>query len=195
MNTKPSLADAHNSGSSEPFHVRCEAGDDNHFRVTTESLTVTVGQRVLREGALEMWDSVSIYAKEDREGNLVVEVLVFNPDWDEPLRIAAIRSRPHDATCLTAVGLLPGSRHQITEMALPARQERRATMRYPEVKGKVVDFIRAAAQTEGAFVNIRFTDKTDLGLTFNAKMKLTHASLNDASDGNFELVKEYEVPS
>ena len=38
-------------------------------------------------------------------------------------------------------------------------------MRYPEVKGKVVDFIQASAQTEGAFVNIRFTDKTDLGLT------------------------------
>ena len=45
-------------------------------------------------------------------------------------------------------------------------------MKYPEVKGKVVDFIQASAQTEGAFVNIRFTDKTDLGLTFNAKMKL-----------------------
>src|ERR1700675_348486 len=75
------------------------------------------------------------------------------------------------------------------------RPKRRATMEYPEVKGKVVDFIQASAQTEGAFVNIRFTDKTDLGLTFNARMKLTHASLNDASDGNFELVKEYEVPS
>jgi hypothetical protein len=26
-------------------------------------------------------------------------------------------------------------------------------------------------------------------------MKLTHASLNDASDGNFAHVKEYKVPS
>ena len=104
MNTKPSLADAHNSGSSERFRVRCEAGEDNRFCVTTDSLTVTVGQWVLREGALEMWDSVSIYAKGDQEGNLVVEVLVFNPDWDEPIRIASIRSRPQDATCLTAVG-------------------------------------------------------------------------------------------
>jgi hypothetical protein len=33
MDTKPSLADAHNSGSSERFRVRCEAGDDNCFRV------------------------------------------------------------------------------------------------------------------------------------------------------------------
>ena len=44
-------------------------------------------------------------------------------------------------------------------------------------------------------MNIRFTDKTDLGFTFNAKMKLDYASLNDASDGNYELIKEYKVPS
>ena len=69
-------------------------------------------------------------------------------------------------------------------------------MRYPEVKGKVVEFIEASAQTEGAFVNIRFTDKTDLGLTFNAKMKLEHATLTDVSDGNFEPIQEYvKVPS
>jgi hypothetical protein len=104
MDTKAPLADAQNSGSSERFRVRCEAGNDNRFRVTTESLTVIVGQQVLREGALEMWDSVSIHAKKDQEGNLVVEVLVFNPDWDEPLRIASVRSRPQDATCLTALG-------------------------------------------------------------------------------------------
>ena len=104
MDNTPLLADKHNSGGSQRFRVRCEAGDDNRFRVTTESLTVTVGQRVLREGAPEMWDSVSVYAKEDQDGNLVVEVLVFNPDWDEPIRIASIRSRPQDATCLTAVG-------------------------------------------------------------------------------------------
>lgn len=69
-------------------------------------------------------------------------------------------------------------------------------MRYPEVKGKVVDFIEASAQTEGAFVNIRFTDKTDLGFTFNAKMKLEHATLTDVRDGNFELIQEYvKMPS
>lgn len=104
MKTKSPLDTANSSGGDGSFSVRCEAGDDNRFRVTTEFLTVTVGQRVLREGALEMWDSVSIYAKEDQEGNLVVEVLVFNPDWDEPLRIASIRSRPQDPTCLTALG-------------------------------------------------------------------------------------------
>ncbi len=104
MSTKTPLDTGNGSDGDGRFRVRCEAGNENRFCVTTESLTVTVGQRVLREGALEMWDSVSIYATEDQEGNLVVEVLVFNPDWDEPLRIACIRSRPQDATCLTAVG-------------------------------------------------------------------------------------------
>ena len=44
-------------------------------------------------------------------------------------------------------------------------------------------------------MNIRFTDKTDLGLTFNARMKLEYATLNDVHDGNYELIKKYEVPS
>ena len=104
MDSTPLLADARDSGSSERFRVRCQAGDNNRFSVTTESLTVTVGQRVLREGVLEMWDSVNIYAREDQDGNLVVEVLVFSPAWDEPIRIASMHSRPQDATCLTALG-------------------------------------------------------------------------------------------
>jgi hypothetical protein len=69
-------------------------------------------------------------------------------------------------------------------------------MQFPEVKGKVVEFVQASAQTEGAFVNIRFTDKTDLGFTFNAKMKLDYVTLNDVTDGNYELIKEYiKMPS
>ena len=87
----------------KPFQIGCEADDGNRFHVQTDSVSVTVGQRVLRGGVLEMWDSVSVHAKQDIEGVLVVEVLVFNPDWDEPVRIASISSRPQDETCLTAL--------------------------------------------------------------------------------------------
>jgi len=76
------------------------------------------------------------------------------------------------------------------------REGRTTAMQFPEVKGKVVEFVQASAQTEGAFVNIRFTDKTDLGFTFNAKMKLDYVTLNDVSDGNYELIKKYiKLPS
>ena len=88
----------------KPFQVRCEAGANNRFGVQADSVSVTVGQRVLRGSAVEMWESVSVYAKHCTDGHLEIEVLIFNPDWDEPIRIASIRSRPQDATCLTAVG-------------------------------------------------------------------------------------------
>lgn len=51
-----------------------------------------------------MWDSVAVEGKEDQDGTLVVRVLVFNPDWDEPLQIASIRSRPRDPDFLSALG-------------------------------------------------------------------------------------------
>lgn len=104
MNTRLLLAAAGDRPNGGWFRIRCEAGDDNRFGVHAESLTVTVGQHVLRNGAPEMWDSVSIYAKQDEEDTLTIEVLVFNPDWNEPLRIASIRSRPQGATCLTVLG-------------------------------------------------------------------------------------------
>ena len=86
------------------FRIRCNAGANNAFGVSAEKLIVTVGQEVLREGIVQVWDSVSLQADADREGNLTVQVLVFNPDWDEPLRIAQIHSRPNDKSCLVQLG-------------------------------------------------------------------------------------------
>jgi hypothetical protein len=34
----------------------------------------------------------------------MVRVLVFNPDWDEALQIASLRSRPADPQSLTPLG-------------------------------------------------------------------------------------------
>jgi hypothetical protein len=87
-----------------PFQVRCLGSDDDRFAFETKSLTVTVGQRIRRGRKKEMWDSVGIYAEEGEDGILVVRVLVFNPDWDEALQIACIRSRPDDVAGLTALG-------------------------------------------------------------------------------------------
>jgi hypothetical protein len=51
MNTKLLLAAAGDRPNGGCFRIRCEAGDDNRFGVHAESLTVTVGQHVLRNGA------------------------------------------------------------------------------------------------------------------------------------------------
>ena len=51
-----------------------------------------------------MWDSVAVESKDEEDGTLVLRVIVFDPDWDEPLQIASIRSRPHDPDSLSALG-------------------------------------------------------------------------------------------
>ncbi len=101
MNAQPSVTAVLDH---KRFHVSCKAANENGFRVGTDTLSVAVSQRIRRSTGEEMWESVGVYAREDEEGTLVIRVLVFNPDWEEPLQIASIRSRPRDGACLTALG-------------------------------------------------------------------------------------------
>ena len=89
---------------SRKFEVHHNAGDAGELRVRTDSVSVKMGQRLRMDGAEEIWHSVGVYAKVEEDGSLVIRVLVFNPDWDEPLQVASITSRPHDKTCRTSVG-------------------------------------------------------------------------------------------
>lgn len=86
------------------FEVHCRAGKSGALQVGAESLSVQVGQRIRKEGEEQIWHSVSVYANEDENGDLVIRVIVSNPDWDEPLEIARITSRPRDASCGTSLG-------------------------------------------------------------------------------------------
>lgn len=89
---------------SRKFEVECRAGSSGELCVGAESVSVKVGQRVRRDGTEEIWHSVGVYTKEEEDGTLVIQVLVFNPDWEEALQIASIKSRPCDARCEAAVG-------------------------------------------------------------------------------------------
>lgn len=89
---------------SQHFQVAYIAGEGNGSTMRTGRLSVTVGQRVRLNGTEKMWDSVGVYAEGQPDGTLVVRVVIFNPDWDEPLQIACIRSRPEDSAGLTALG-------------------------------------------------------------------------------------------
>ena len=64
----------------------------------------------------EIWHSIAVYAKEDENGNLVIRVLVFHPDWDEALQIACIKSRP-SADNILAMGDLKAMKKHVN----PAR--------------------------------------------------------------------------
>jgi len=86
------------------FLVDCDAGQAGRFRVNADSVWIKVGQRVPRHGTQEIWESIAVECKQEQDGTLLVRVIVFNPDWDEPLQIASIRSRPHDQDSLSALG-------------------------------------------------------------------------------------------
>ena len=86
------------------FRLSCDTGVAGQFRVDTESVLVTVGQRICHLGIEGMWDSVVIEGKAEQDGTLVMRVFVSNPDWNERLQIACVRSRPDDPECLTALG-------------------------------------------------------------------------------------------
>jgi hypothetical protein len=67
------------------FQVSCKADPTGILAAAAKTVVVTVGQRVRREHQEEMWDSVSVSDGEHPNGDLMIKVLVFNPDWDEPV--------------------------------------------------------------------------------------------------------------
>ncbi len=78
------------------FEVRCHAGNAGHLEVASDAVSVKIGQQIHREGKEEFWGSLLVECKEQDDGSLAVEIVVFHPDWDEPLRIASIKSNPSD---------------------------------------------------------------------------------------------------
>ncbi len=86
------------------LRLTCDTGAAGQFRADTDSVWVKVSQRIRHLDTQGMWDSVVVEGKAEQDGTLVVRVLVSNPDWDERLQIACIRSRPDDRDSLTALG-------------------------------------------------------------------------------------------
>lgn len=82
---------------SGPFRIECDAGESGRLCSFAKRASITVGQRVLRDGAEEMWDSVVVLCQEEQDGALAIRIFLCHPDWDEPLEIAVIRSGQKDA--------------------------------------------------------------------------------------------------
>jgi hypothetical protein len=64
--------------------------------IDADLLWFRIEQRIRRNGTPEMWNSLSVYCEQEASGALLVRVVVFTPDRDGPLQIAAIRSWPND---------------------------------------------------------------------------------------------------
>jgi hypothetical protein len=63
--------------------------------------------------------------------------------------------------------------------------------RYPEVHGKVVDFITHSIEDGTLYFSVRFKDKTDFSLRYACDMFVVGADFCDFKTGNFEMIREY----
>ena len=66
--------------------------------------------------------------------------------------------------------------------------------RYPEIHGKVVDFITHSIEDEALYFSVRFKDKTDFSLRYACGMFVVGADFSDFTTGDFEMIREYMRP-
>jgi hypothetical protein len=71
---------------------------------------------------------------------------------------------------------------------------KRLRKRYPEVHGKIVDFISHSIQDGTLYFTVRFKDKTDFSLRYACEMFVVGADFCDVKTGNFETIREYMRP-
>ena len=86
------------------FTVRCEPETSGTGEEVRRRLSVFVGQRVRSHSVEQPWDTILIFCEEDTEGTLSTRIVISNPDWEERVQIAQIRSRPQDENALAALG-------------------------------------------------------------------------------------------
>jgi len=80
------------------FHLECDAREGWCLHATTNSFSIGAGQQIRRRQDVETWNSVSIFSTQEVDGSLSLRIIIFHPDWEEPLQIAHLRSRPQSAS-------------------------------------------------------------------------------------------------
>ncbi len=74
------------------------------------------------------------------------------------------------------------------------QREARLRRKYPEVHGKIVDFITHTIDDGTLYFTVRFTDKTSFCLRYACDMFVASADLSDWRDGNYNVIREYMRP-
>lgn len=67
--------------------------------------------------------------------------------------------------------------------------------KYPEIRGKVVDFVQQSVSDGIVYVGIRFTDKTVFSLRYGCDMLIVGADYMDAKTVDYEIIREYMKPA
>ena len=63
--------------------------------------------------------------------------------------------------------------------------------KYPEVYGKVVDWIHHSVEDGTLYISIRFQDKTDFALEFSPQIVRVGTELCDSATDDFDVIRNY----
>jgi hypothetical protein len=83
-------------------------------------------------------------------------------------------------------------RREIAKRTKQRQEELRK--RYPEVHGKVVDFITHTIDDGTLYFTVRFRDKTSFCLRYACDMFAVGAELSDWQSGDFHIIRGYMKP-
>ena len=73
-------------------------------------------------------------------------------------------------------------------------REEQLRRKYPEVHGKIVDFITHTIDDGTLYFTVRFEDKTSFCLRYGCDMFIVGADLSDWRTGNDDIIREYMKP-
>ena len=62
---------------------------------------------------------------------------------------------------------------------------------YPEVRGKVVDWVEHEFEEGSLYIHVRFQDRTELTYTLGCRLFIEEAVLGDLSTGNYKTMREF----
>ena len=92
----------------------------------------------------------------------------------------------------TEIRPISAKEHKRLEKRIKARHEK-LRKKYPEIHGKVVDWISHSVEDNSLYVNVRFKDKTQFSLRFVPQIATHYVDLSDISTGDFKMIREYYV--
>src|SRR5258706_9777879 len=112
-----------------------------------------------------------------------------------PCRRTRMSKKKTKAVMVDGIPIKPISpaEHRRLERGIKKKYEK-LRRRYPEVHGRVADFVTHSIEDGTLYFTVRFKDKTDFSLRYSCDMFVVGADFCDFRTGDFEMIREYMRP-
>jgi hypothetical protein len=104
-------------------------------------------------------------------------------------------SKKHKIVRVGTTSVAPITAKERKEIARQIKKECKQLRKvYPEVHGKMVDFITHGVFDGTLCVSVRFTDNTNFSIRYGSEMFAVGVDLSDWKTGDMVLIREYMKP-